>query len=105
MSFSDWEREPRRPRWPGDCGNAASAASLAVHGLATRSNAAGLTAREVEVLGLVAKGRRNPEIARQLFVTTKTVDHHVSAILAKLGIRSRAEAASCAARLGIVLPE
>jgi ATP/maltotriose-dependent transcriptional regulator MalT len=72
---------------------------------ATRSNAAGLTAREVEVLGLVAKGRRNPEIARQLFVTTKTVDHHVSAILAKLGIRSRAEAASCAARLGIVLPE
>jgi|HubBroStandDraft_4_1064222.scaffolds.fasta_scaffold01236_5 DNA-binding CsgD family transcriptional regulator/tetratricopeptide (TPR) repeat protein len=73
--------------------------------LATRSNAAGLTAREVEVLALIAKGRRNPEIARQLFVTTKTVDHHVSAILAKLGIRSRAEAASGAARLGIVLPE
>ncbi|MGA8666031.1 MAG: response regulator transcription factor, partial [Candidatus Dormiibacterota bacterium] len=73
--------------------------------LATRNNAAGLTAREVEVLGLMAKGRRNPEIARQLFVTTKTVDHHVSAILAKLGIRSRAEAASCAARLGIVVPE
>jgi hypothetical protein len=44
---------------------------------------------------------RNADIAQRLFVSTKTVDHHVSAILAKLGVRSRAEAARAAARLGI----
>jgi DNA-binding NarL/FixJ family response regulator len=68
---------------------------------ATRANPANLTARETEVLALVAEGLRNADIARRLFVSPKTVDHHVSAILAKLGVRTRGEAARAATRLGI----
>jgi DNA-binding CsgD family transcriptional regulator/tetratricopeptide (TPR) repeat protein len=58
----------------------------------TRSNSFGLTKRETEILALLSEGLRNSAIARRLFVSTKTVDHHVSAILAKLGVPSRAEA-------------
>jgi DNA-binding CsgD family transcriptional regulator len=68
---------------------------------ATRANPAGLTARELEVLSLVAGGLRNSEIADRLFVSQRTVDHHVSAILRKLGARSRAEASAEAVRLGL----
>ncbi len=53
-----------------------------------------LTAREVEVLDLVAAGRTNTEIAEALFVTPKTARNHVSAVLAKLGVASRTEAAA-----------
>jgi DNA-binding NarL/FixJ family response regulator len=68
----------------------------------TRANPAGLTQRELEVLGLVAAGLRNREIADRLSLSTRTVDHHVSAVLGKLGVRSRVEATSEAARLGLV---
>ena len=67
----------------------------------TRANPAGLTARELEVLALLANGLRNTAIAKQLVVSEKTVDHHVSAILRKLGVRTRGEAAVEAARLGL----
>ena len=67
----------------------------------TRDNPAGLTAREVEVLGLVGQGLRNADIAARLFLSEKTVGHHVSAILRKLGVRTRGEASAEAQRLGI----
>jgi DNA-binding CsgD family transcriptional regulator/tetratricopeptide (TPR) repeat protein len=67
----------------------------------TRANPAGLTTREVEVLDLVTEGLRNAEIADRLFVSQRTVDHHVSAILRKLEVRSRAEASAEAVRLGL----
>lgn len=60
---------------------------------ATRGNPAGLTDRQVEVLGLLAEGLRNNDIAARLHISTKTVDHHISAILAKLQVGSRHEAA------------
>jgi DNA-binding CsgD family transcriptional regulator/tetratricopeptide (TPR) repeat protein len=69
---------------------------------ATRANAAGLTARELEVLALVASGLHNSEIAERLVLSPKTVDHHVSAILRKLGVRTRGQAAAEAARLDLV---
>jgi DNA-binding CsgD family transcriptional regulator len=69
----------------------------------TRANPAGLTARELEVLALVRDGLRNAEIASRLFVSEKTVDHHVSAILRKLGARSRGEASAKAARLELTV--
>jgi ATP/maltotriose-dependent transcriptional regulator MalT len=68
----------------------------------TRANPAGLTTREVDVLALVAEGLRNAEIAERLFLTPKTVRHHVSSILGKLGVETRTEAARAAAQLGIV---
>jgi len=68
---------------------------------ATQRNPAQLTEREVEVLELVGAGMRNSDIARKLFLTTKTVDHHVSSILRKLGVESRSQAAAEAARLGL----
>ena len=70
----------------------------------TRANPAGLTAREFEVLGLLAEGLRNTQIAERLVLSGKTVDHHVSAVLRKLGVRSRGEATAAAARLGLLGP-
>jgi DNA-binding CsgD family transcriptional regulator len=68
---------------------------------ATREHPLGLTRREHEVLDLIVDGRTNAEIAGQLFISAKTVDHHVSAVLAKLGAPSRGVAASEAVRLGL----
>jgi DNA-binding CsgD family transcriptional regulator/tetratricopeptide (TPR) repeat protein len=71
---------------------------------ATRSAPAGLTAREQEVLALLSAGLADKEISRQLFISERTVHHHVSAVLAKIGATSRSAAAAQAARLGIGLP-
>jgi DNA-binding NarL/FixJ family response regulator len=56
------------------------------------------------VLGLLAEGLRNAQIAERLVLSGKTVDHHVSAVLRKLDVRSRAEASAEAARLGLLDP-
>jgi DNA-binding CsgD family transcriptional regulator/tetratricopeptide (TPR) repeat protein len=68
----------------------------------TRANPANLTPRELEVLAHVAQGLRNAEVAGRLFVSEKTVDHHVSAILRKLDVHTRGEASAKAVRLGLV---
>jgi DNA-binding CsgD family transcriptional regulator len=68
----------------------------------TLQNPAGLTPREVEVLTLVAQGRRNADIAASLFLSERTVHHHVAAILRKLDVRTRGEAAAEAVRFDLV---
>jgi DNA-binding CsgD family transcriptional regulator/tetratricopeptide (TPR) repeat protein len=70
-----------------------------------RQNPHNLTGRELTVLALLVEGCRNADIARRLFISDKTVDHHVSSILGKLDVRSRGEAAAAAHRLGIVVPD
>ena len=72
---------------------------------ATRQNAAGLTNRELEVLQLLAQGLRNAAIAQRLVVTPKTIDHHVSSILRKLGVTNRGQAGAAAAQLGMIAAE
>jgi DNA-binding CsgD family transcriptional regulator/tetratricopeptide (TPR) repeat protein len=69
---------------------------------ATLANPAGLTSRQFEILLLLAEGLHNSEIAERLSTTPKTVEHHVSAILAKLQARSRAEAVRLAYASGLI---
>jgi DNA-binding CsgD family transcriptional regulator len=68
----------------------------------TKANPAQLTNRELDVLQLLKKGIQNREIAEALFISPKTVDHHISSILFKLDVKSRSKAVTEAARLGIV---
>lgn len=68
----------------------------------TRANPAHLTRREMEVLALLAEGLRNAEIAERLYLAPKTVRHHVSDILGKLGVETRTEAAHAALQRGII---
>ncbi|MFL6664141.1 MAG: ATP-binding protein [Rhizobacter sp.] len=68
----------------------------------TAANPAGLTQREMQILALLAQGLTNAEIGGRIVRSTKTVDHHVSAILGKLEVRSRTEAGMAAMRLGLL---
>jgi DNA-binding CsgD family transcriptional regulator len=67
-----------------------------------RGNAFGLTARELEIVALLAQGLTNGAIAAKLHRSEKTVDHHVSAVLAKLDVRTREAAAAAAASHGLI---
>jgi DNA-binding CsgD family transcriptional regulator len=70
----------------------------------SRGNPALLTAREQEVLQLLAGGLSNADLARQLYLSEKTVGHHVSAVLRKLGEPTRSRAVAAALRRGLVVP-
>jgi DNA-binding NarL/FixJ family response regulator len=71
---------------------------------ASRTNPAGLTARQLDVLALLVRGLTNAEIADELVVSPRTAEHHVAAVLSKLGASSRRDAARRASELGIAQP-
>jgi DNA-binding CsgD family transcriptional regulator len=83
-------------------GAVAVAAPLPPGGVDRVASTRGLSAREIEVLRLVAAGWSNGEIADRLFITRKTAGVHVTHILDKLGVSNRVEAAMAAARMGLV---
>ena len=101
---------PARPAGPPSAPQSGSAALRSESGVVADFAASavqqaqhdfGLSKRELEVLALIAEGRSNPEIGRQLYITRKTVAVHVSNILTKLGVSGRVEAAAAAIRLGL----
>ncbi len=68
----------------------------------TRANPSGLTAREIQILALIAQGLHNGEVAKKLSRSPRTIDHHVAGIYAKLGINTRVQAAKAAGDLGLL---
>jgi DNA-binding CsgD family transcriptional regulator/tetratricopeptide (TPR) repeat protein len=73
--------------------------------VSTQGNPHGLTEREREILALLAAGMRNSEIAAKISRSVRTVDHHVDAVLKKLGARTRTEAVATASREGLLSPK
>ena len=69
---------------------------------ATRSHAAGLTARQAEVLSLLAEGLSNSEMADRLFLSPRTIEHHVAAVISKLDVSTRDDAVTVAAEQGLL---
>ena len=99
-----WALAARRPGGraggtprPGRLGTSAWPGSPA--GRARRRAPPGLTERQVDVLGMLGEGLTNAEIAARLVVSVRTVDHHVSAVLTKLGVPTRRDAARLAGQL------
>lgn len=70
----------------------------------TAANPAGLTARQLDVVALMVEGLDNGDIAARLHLSKKTVEHHVSAVFAKLGVEARAAAIAEAIRIGVATP-
>lgn len=68
----------------------------------TRDNIAGLTTREMQVLALLGESLQNAEIAKRLFRSSRTVEHHLASILAKLAVESRGEAVEIARQRGLL---
>ena len=93
---------PDRPRpWPSDVSaSSAPRRSRAAPRPTTRANPAGLTGREMDVLLLLIDGLPNQQIAARLFLSPRTVEHHVAAVLGKLGVGRRSDAAGAAAKPG-----
>ena len=105
LSPDDAARSLRSQARAGRLDSDAVEAVLAASGQGPRARRAavcGLTAREVDVLGLLALGRSNAEIARELVISPKTVSRHVEGIYAKAGVRTRAGATMFAMRHGLV---
>lgn len=84
---------------------APEAAARLMREVRTPDNTQALSGRETDVLKLLARGQANKQIARELFITEKTVKTHVSNILRKLNVRSRTQAALHAAHVGLVSAE
>ena len=83
---------------------AARIASVGADKTRPETSPEGLTARETEVLGLLASGKTNKEIAQELVLSVSTVQRHVANIYAKIGARGRAEATAYALSRGIIQP-
>ena len=88
-----------RPSNAGDHRRAAGARTAA------RTHPRGLTKREEEILELLSEGQSNEEISAALYISVRTVEHHVSAILGKLGVETRKGAAKEARRFGLTHPD
>jgi DNA-binding CsgD family transcriptional regulator len=94
-AFDDFERLDAT-RYADEAGAVLRSFGVTVH--TGRRGSEALTKREADVLHLLGEGLSNPEIAGRLYITRKTVEHHVGRVLAKLGLRNRAEAAAYATR-------